>query len=119
MPDPDPEARRQAVEAVVSTPEFTELVRSRNRFSVPAAALSFAAYLVVIILSGFTPVLAGKAFGQVSWTFLLTVLIFPMVWVVQGVYGRLATRWDELGARAIAASGVETHATRPTPEAAR
>lgn len=102
--------------AVAATPAFARLVRSRNRFAVPAAALSFGAYLLVIVLSGFTPVLDGKAVGQLSWTFVLTALIFPLVWLLCGLYTRRAVRWDELADRAIAESGVETRTTAPTAE---
>jgi uncharacterized membrane protein (DUF485 family) len=86
---------------VAATPEFRELVRSRNRFAVPASIVAFGAYLVVIAVSGFTPWLNGKVFGQVSWTFLLTALIFPLVWLLCGLYTRRAARWDELAARAV------------------
>jgi uncharacterized membrane protein (DUF485 family) len=86
---------------VSDTPEFRELVRSRTRFAVPASIIAFGAYLLVIVLSGFTPWLDGKVVGQVSWTFLLTALIFPLVWLLCGLYTRRAARWDELAARAV------------------
>ncbi|MFC5950101.1 DUF485 domain-containing protein [Pseudonocardia lutea] len=112
---PAPDAPPGAA-AVVATPAFTELVRSRNRFAIPAAALGFGAYLLVIVLSGFTPVLNGKAAGQLSWTFVLTALIFPLVWLLCGLYTRRAARWDELADRAVSESGIETRTTAPTAE---
>lgn len=112
---PAPDAPSRAA-AVTATPAFAQLVRSRNRFAVPAAALGFGAYLLVIVLSGFTPVLNGKAAGQLSWTFVLTALIFPLVWLLCGLYTRRAAQWDELADRAIAQSGIETRATAPTAE---
>ncbi|MCE0768206.1 DUF485 domain-containing protein [Pseudonocardia kujensis] len=112
---PSDHARRRAA-AVTATPAFAQLVHSRNRFAVPAAALGFGAYLLVIVLSGFTPVLNGKAVGQLSWTFVLTALIFPLVWLLCGLYTRRAAQWDELADRAIAESGVEARATAPTAE---
>jgi uncharacterized membrane protein (DUF485 family) len=118
--DPAPDApmrdTRPRAAAVTATPAFALLVRSRNRFAVPAAALGFGAYLLVIVLSGFTPLLSGKAAGQLSWTFVLTALIFPLVWLLCGLYTRRAARWDELADRAIAEAGVETRATAPTAE---
>lgn len=116
-PAPDaPGSARSRAAAVTATPAFAELVRSRNRFAVPAAATGFGAYLLVIVLSGFTPVLNGKAAGQLSWTFVLTALIFPLVWLLCGLYTRRAAQWDELADRAIAESGVETRVTAPTAE---
>ncbi|WP_433506010.1 DUF485 domain-containing protein [Pseudonocardia halophobica] len=116
-PAPDtPGSAPSRAAAVTATPAFAQLVRSRNRFAVPAAALGFGAYLLVIVLSGFTPVLNGKAAGQLSWTFVLTALIFPLVWLLCGLYTRRAARWDELADRAIAESGVEARATAPTAE---
>ncbi|WP_181780701.1 DUF485 domain-containing protein [Pseudonocardia pini] len=102
-PAPGPPSRAAAVSA---TPAFAELVRSRNRFAVPATILGFGAYLVVIVLSGFTTLLNGKAIGQLSWTFVLTVLIFPLVWLLCGLYIRRATRWDELAEQAVEQAGV-------------
>lgn len=87
--------------AVAATPAFRELVRSRNRFMIPVAALGFGAYLLVIVVSGFTTALSGTAGGGLSWTAVLTALLFPLVWVLCSLYGRRAARCDELAEQAI------------------
>ncbi|GAA4901405.1 uncharacterized membrane protein (DUF485 family) [Actinomycetospora succinea] len=99
---PDPRAT-----AVIATPAFTELVRSRRRFVVPATIVGFGAYLAIIVVSGFTDVLSGPALGVVSWTFVLTVLVFPLVWLLTGLYVRRAQHWDELADRAFAEASVD------------
>ena len=58
------------------------------------------------MISGFTDVLSGPALGAASWTFVLTALVFPLVWLLTGLYVRRAERWDELADRAfVEASG--------------
>lgn len=99
--------------AVSATPAFRELVRSRNRFAIPATVTGFGAYLLVIVLSGFTPVLNGKAVGELSWTFVLTALIFPLVWLLCGLYIRRAAHWDALADSAIVESGVDVRTSAP------
>lgn len=101
-PDPTSEAA-----AVIATPAFRELVRGRNRFALTAGAAGFGAYLVVIVLSGFTPLLNARVAGPLTWTFLLTALVFPLVWLLCGLYVRRAARWDELAERALADSGAD------------
>ncbi|MPY80166.1 MAG: DUF485 domain-containing protein [Actinophytocola sp.] len=81
---------------IADSAPFRELVRSRNRFMIPAAALAVGGYLVLIALSGFTSVLNGTVVGPVTWTWLLTALIFPLVWLFSSLYRRRAARWDEL-----------------------
>ncbi len=100
--------------AVIATPAFRELVRGRNRFALTAGAVGFGAYLAVIVLSGFTPMLNGRAVGELSWTFVLTALMFPLVWLLCGLYVRRAARWDELAGRALAEAGVDVRA-EPRP----
>ncbi|NKQ53196.1 DUF485 domain-containing protein [Amycolatopsis sp. K13G38] len=90
---------------IAATPAFGRLVRARNRFALPATVLGFGAYLLVIVLSGFTKVLSGAAVGVLSWTFLLTALIFPLVWLLSALYMRRAAGWDALAAQAVAQSG--------------
>lgn len=85
---------------IAGSAPFRELVRSRNRFMVPTAAVGFGGYLVVIALSGFTTALNGTVFGPVTWTWLLTALIFPLVWLFSSLYRRRAARWDELAEQA-------------------
>jgi uncharacterized membrane protein (DUF485 family) len=87
---------------IARTEAFRTLVRERIRFSVPVAALGFGAYLLIIVLSGFTTVLSGGAIGALSWTAVLTALVFPLVWVLCHLYRRQAQRWDALAERAAA-----------------
>jgi uncharacterized membrane protein (DUF485 family) len=104
---PDPRAA-----TIIATPAFTELVRSRRRFVVPATVIGFGAYLAVIIVSGFSEVLRAPALGVVSWTFVLTALIFPLVWLLTGLYVRRAQRWDELAERAFVEADAEAGSVR-------
>lgn len=108
-----PDSAETRAAAVAATPAFGELVRARNRFTIPATVAGFGAYLLVIVLSGFTDLLAGKAAGVLSWTFLLTALIFPLVWLLCGLYTRRAARWDALAAQAVAEAGVPAVASIP------
>ncbi|MCW0211922.1 MAG: DUF485 domain-containing protein [Pseudonocardia sp.] len=102
----DPGATRTPdAAAIARTPAFRALVRSRARFAVPAAILGFGAYLLVMILSGFTTVLNGPALGALSWTAVLTVLIFPLVWLLAELYRRRAAEWDTLAEQAVAEAG--------------
>lgn len=87
--------------AVAATPAFRELIRNRNRFMIPAAAVSFGAYLLVISVSGFTTALSGTAVGGLSWTVVFTALLFPLVWLLCSLYGRRAARCDVLAEQAI------------------
>jgi uncharacterized membrane protein (DUF485 family) len=86
--------------AIAQTGAFRDLVTARARFSVPVALLGFGAYLVIIVFSGFTTVLSGPAIGALSWTAVLTALVFPLVWLLCSLYRRQAQRWDALAERA-------------------
>lgn len=92
----DVHQQQEADRGAVNSPAFQELVRSRARFAVPAVIAGFGAYVLIVALSGFTGILNARVVGPVTWTWLLTVGVFPVVWLLGSLYIRRTARWDEL-----------------------
>ncbi|MDL5158880.1 DUF485 domain-containing protein [Actinomycetospora termitidis] len=107
-----PDAPPPSAAAVIATPAFGELVRGRRSFALTATAVGFGAYLLLIVVSGFTEALRAPFFGFASWTFVLTAVIFPLVWLLCGLYVRRAATWDRLAEQALVEAAGETSEAR-------
>ena len=89
--------------AAEKSPEFQELVSTRNRFVVPATIFFLVWYLGFILLSGQAKDFMGKEFifDGLTVGYVLALSQFVMVWVLAWVYIKKAERtFDPLAAAA-------------------
>jgi uncharacterized membrane protein (DUF485 family) len=112
-PEAPPQATNGRAEAsaahdwkrIANTPEFMDLHKSRQRFTLTGLAIETGALLLVMSLFGFAPDAMGKpAIGSITWALVagtgLVLLTFVMAWA----YAHRANQWEELSARAIEAA---------------
>ena len=89
--------------AAAQTPEFTELVRRRRSFVVPATIFFLAWYLGFIVLAGYAPDFMGREFLTDGLTvgYVLALSQFLMTWGLAWWYLRRSDReFDPLAKRA-------------------
>jgi uncharacterized membrane protein (DUF485 family) len=95
--------------AAERSPEFKELVSTRNRFVVPCTIFFLTWYLGFILLSAQATDFMGKEFltDGVTVGYALALTQFIMVWALAWAYIRKAERDFDPLARAAAAKAVE------------
>lgn len=80
-------------QAVLSSPEFKNLIRTRRRLVWPFLALILFAYFAFILAVAFTPSTLGHTLGGVtSIGVMLGIGILVLCFVINGVYLHLARR---------------------------
>jgi uncharacterized membrane protein (DUF485 family) len=106
-PEAPPQATNGRAEAsaahdwkrIANTPEFMDLHKSRQRFTLTGLAIETGALLLVMSLFGFAPDAMGITWALVAGTGLV-LLTFVMAWA----YAHRANQWEELSASAIEAA---------------
>jgi uncharacterized membrane protein (DUF485 family) len=95
--------------AAEKSPEFQELVSTRNRFVVPCTIFFLVWYLGFILLAGSAKDFMGKEFlfDGLTVGYVLALSQFVMVWVLAWAYIRKAERDFDPLAKAAAAKAVE------------
>lgn len=74
--------------------EFKSLVKKKNKFIVPISVLFLGLYILLPILTSFTTVLDGKAFGDITWVWIYSIGLFIMTWVLCMTYVKKAASFD-------------------------
>lgn len=102
--DHNPSARQGSRGKVDFTPEeyvyisesseFKSLVKKKNKFIVPISVLFLGLYILLPILTSFTTVLDGKAFGDITWVWIYSIGLFIMTWVLCMTYVKKAASFD-------------------------
>ena len=103
------EARAREWRRVEDTPAFTELVRSKKAFIIPATIFFVIFYFTLPILTAFTTVLNFRVVGAITGAYVYAFAQFAMTWILAHMYLRRANRWDSIvdRAREEAAEGKE------------
>lgn len=84
--------------AIMQSPAFNELARRKRSFIVPITIFAAAFFFSMPVLTGFTSVLDGQAFGPVTWAVVVTTAQYVMAFIVTHLYMRQATTWDSAAA---------------------
>lgn len=79
---------------IARSPRFQELLAQKRRFLVPLTIFFFLFYFLLPILTSYTHLLNGQAFGAVSWAWVFGFAQFVMTWTLCGVYMKQASRFD-------------------------
>ncbi|HHY21631.1 MAG TPA: DUF485 domain-containing protein [Bacilli bacterium] len=81
-------------EKIVSSSEFKNLVKSKNKFMAPFVIFFFLAYFTMPVLTGFTEVLEAKVIGWVTGTWVYAFGMFIMVWTFSTIYMSRSSKFD-------------------------
>ncbi len=89
-------------------PQFTELLRQKRRFVLPATIFFIVYYFSLPFLVGYYPhFMSRKVVGSVSLAYLFALSQFAMAWLVMGLYLYRARRFDELERKLVEHVGSE------------
>jgi len=89
-PPPEDVAQWEGLER---TPEFTQLVRARFRFVLPATIFFLAYYFLLPLLNGLAPgFMRTDVIGHINIAYLFALSQFVMAWLLAWFYIRRANR---------------------------
>ncbi|MFC5449626.1 DUF485 domain-containing protein [Paenibacillus aestuarii] len=81
---------------IVRSEPFTRLMAKKKRFIVPMTLFFLIFYFILPIMTSYSKVLNEKAFGAITWAWLLASAQFIMTWVLCWLYSRKAVEFDRL-----------------------
>jgi uncharacterized membrane protein (DUF485 family) len=84
---------------IASSPAFKELMRKKKNFILPMTIFFFVYYFALPIMTAYSTVLNGKAFGDITWAWVFAFSQFVMTWTLCILYSRRAAKFDEITAR--------------------
>lgn len=76
------------------TKEFTDLIKKKKAFLLPATIFFLTFYFLLPILAAYTDVLKGDAFFGLTWAWVYALLQFAVVWIGGLVYMKTAAQYD-------------------------
>lgn len=76
------------------TKEFTDLIKKKKAFLLPATIFFLTFYFLLPILAAYTNVLKGDAFFGLTWAWVYALLQFAVVWIGGLVYMKTAAQYD-------------------------
>lgn len=82
-------------EKIINTPEFKSLIKRKRNFSTPYIIFFFVAFFTLPILTGYTTILENRAIGWMTWTWVYSLLMFVMVWLLTSIYMNKAKSFDK------------------------
>ncbi len=83
-------------EKTVKSKEYKVLMKAKKRFLVPSIILFFGLYLIFPILISYTDILDTPAYGDISWAWIYSLLLFVMTWTLATIYMKKATTFDQM-----------------------
>ncbi|GAC1304559.1 MAG: DUF485 domain-containing protein [Vulcanimicrobiaceae bacterium] len=98
-----PPVRSQAQwETIEHSREFSDLVRAKAAFIVPAMIFFLVYYFALPILVGYAPALMEReVIGHINVAYLFALSQFAMTWIVMALYARSAEKFDRQAAAII------------------
>ncbi|MBV8206201.1 MAG: DUF485 domain-containing protein [Acidobacteria bacterium] len=79
-------------------PEFRQMLRSKEKFVVPACTFFISYYFLLPWLVGYHPQLMGRrVWGAVNLAYLFALSQFFVAWFLAWLYVRAARAWDVSG----------------------
>ncbi|WP_338472023.1 DUF485 domain-containing protein [Niallia sp. XMNu-256] len=82
-------------EKIASSPEFGRLMKSKRNFLIPSTVLFLALYFLLPISTSYTTILNKSAIGSVSWTWIYSLGLFIMTWILCILYVKKAVQYDQ------------------------
>lgn len=81
-------------EKIAASPEFTTLIRKKNKFLLPVTIFFLLFYFSLPLLTSFSTVLNKPAVGDISWVWVLALAQFIMTWTLCMIYVKKANQFD-------------------------
>lgn len=81
--------------SISESSEFKALVKKKNSFIGSISILFLGLYILLPILTSFTTILDGKAFGDITWVWIYSLGLFIMTWVLCMLYVKKANVFDQ------------------------
>jgi uncharacterized membrane protein (DUF485 family) len=82
-------------EEVSNSQEFRGLMRAKKGFLVPLTIMFLSLYFLLPILTSYTTILNKPAIGSISWTWVYSIGLFIMTWILCMVYVKKAGQYDQ------------------------
>lgn len=88
-------------ELMANSKEFKHLLKVKKKFLVPITAVFMTLYFLLPILTSYTTILNNPAIGSISWTWVYSIGLFVMVWILCIVYVKKAAKFDKMASNLI------------------
>lgn len=89
-------------ERIAARPGFSDLLRAKRRFIIPATAFFLLYYFALPLSTAYLPELMSRRVGgHFSLAYLFALSQFPMAWILAGLYLRAAARFDRAAAELV------------------
>jgi uncharacterized membrane protein (DUF485 family) len=82
-------------ETIANSQEFKQLMSKKKKFLIPLTGLFLSLYFLLPILTSYTTILNQPAIGSISWTWVYSLGLFIMTWVLCMVYVKKAAQFDK------------------------
>lgn len=83
-------------EKIAGSPEFKHLLNTKKKFLIPSTIFFLSLYILLPILTSYTTILNKPAIGSISWTWIYSIGLFIMTWIMCMVYVRKAAKYDAM-----------------------
>lgn len=95
-------------ERIAESQEFKHLLNTKKKFLIPSTIVFLSLYILLPILTSYTTILNKPAIGAITWTWIYSIGLFIMTWVLCMIYVRKAARYDAMAEEIIAKQGEQS-----------
>lgn len=92
-------------EKIAGSQEFKHLLNTKKKFLIPSTIIFLSLYFLLPILTSYTTILNTPAIGDISWTWIYSIGLFVMTWVLCMVYVKKAAKFDGMADEIIEQQG--------------
>lgn len=92
-------------EKIAGSQDFKHLLSSKKKFLIPSTIIFLSFYFLLPILTSYTTILNTPAIGSISWTWIYSLGLFIMTWVLCMVYVKKAVKFDSMADEIIEKQG--------------
>lgn len=82
-------------EKIVSSPQYKEMLRRKNRFIVPMTIFFLAFYFMLPIMTSYSTVLNTPVYGDITWAWVFATAQFVVTWVLCVMYVKKSNSFDK------------------------
>jgi uncharacterized membrane protein (DUF485 family) len=83
-------------ESIAKDEGFVQLLTAKKRFLIPSTIIFLFLYFLLPVLTSYSTVLNNPAISSISWTWVYSVGLFIMTWVLCTLYARKALKFDQM-----------------------
>ncbi|MBB6445770.1 uncharacterized membrane protein (DUF485 family) [Bacillus benzoevorans] len=83
-------------EKIAGSQDFKHLLNTKKKFLIPSTIIFLSLYFLLPILTSYTTILNEPAIGSISWTWIYSMGLFVMTWVLCMTYVKKAAKFDSM-----------------------